>query len=653
MNPDEQSRHNTNHATRTPSITARALAIAASAAGTITSATVRALAVAAGAAARPSPQPMPPPPTVPAVTRDALAGPSATTVQHTQATAAGVSTPAKRRAVAADSTPRRVSARENKGKKAMNRGSASPVFFECPTVLDIRPGQVWALYGHEGLPTDYALVNGVRGDKIKCTWLRAKQPAKPDADESFVYEIDDDEEQEEQELGCFSHYAERTMRPDQRQVRIAPKEGEVWAANDSLQTLVLYEILEVYSDRWIASVLVHDGKGTSMWERSQFHQYVHIFPRDVGSLSHRVPSFPDPIERHRNPEALFLDDAGLCGHGEEGAIRALVDGEKRVWWADDESQARVKSRSSRTVQQKLPRTRCVHCTEEVCGGYTIACVACSSSHAHPWCVPQQRLMKETLGFAWKCANCLVLPEADPPSGGSGKGLGVTVTDRVLGSRQVRETSYHFLSNKHAFGITQYDSLFNPGEIDLIEHEVRALNAEAGSLPAHNNSAPATGRFKLTAEQVVNSPMVHRRKVFFRARYINYRKNETCSIVNDVPDNVPASIAAAERVLSGSGLLRENVGMVVVNTYERGGSIGVHQDDATIFRRPIVSLRVGQESVLTFGAYGLNGLNGLFRIPLKRGTVTVMEGLAADVLTHSIDPRDVHGWSASVLWRILC
>ena len=57
-------------------------------------------------------------------------------------------------------------------------------------------------------------------------------------------------------------------------------------------------------------------------------------------------------------------------------------------------------------------------------------------------------------------------------------------------------------------------------------------------------------------------------------------------------------------------------------------------------------------VLTFGSHGLGAINSLFRIPLERGVVTSMEGLAANFFTHNINGNDTTDFSTSILFRML-
>lgn len=126
-------------------------------------------------------------------------------------------------------------------------------------------------------------------------------------------------------------------------------------------------------------------------------------------------------------------------------------------------------------------------------------------------------------------------------------------------------------------------------------------------------------------------------------------------------------------------------MAVVNVYLNAyAGLGPHQDSKRFFQRPIASLRLFANSILSFGGKKLTMDYPMFEIPLERGVITIMEvrvsaerqwttllraiyvpmlwlvmqGYAADMHTHCIRPDDTkegilqsaHDMSASIILR---
>mmetsp|Transcript_6440 Transcript_6440/g.8717 ORF Transcript_6440/g.8717 Transcript_6440/m.8717 type:complete len:257 (-) Transcript_6440:77-847(-) len=99
--------------------------------------------------------------------------------------------------------------------------------------------------------------------------------------------------------------------------------------------------------------------------------------------------------------------------------------------------------------------------------------------------------------------------------------------------------------------------------------------------------------------------------------------------------------------------RDFLDLAVLNMYFVSGSgLGVHKDSQALFERPVVSLRLFGSNVLSFGCQGVGQTHRLHAIPQPRGCITVMEGYAADMLKHSIRPKDSMGKSASLMFRKL-
>jgi hypothetical protein len=103
----------------------------------------------------------------------------------------------------------------------------------------------------------------------------------------------------------------------------------------------------------------------------------------------------------------------------------------------------------------------------------------------------------------------------------------------------------------------------------------------------------------------------------------------------------------------AALVNLSIDQVVVNLYaDAGGALGVHVDSKVLFKRPICSLRLFSDSLLSFGVHGIASqeTDHFVGIKLRRGTLTVMEGIAADRFNHAIQAKHVSGPTASVLFR---
>lgn len=67
---------------------------------------------------------------------------------------------------------------------------------------------------------------------------------------------------------------------------------------------------------------------------------------------------------------------------------------------------------------------------------------------------------------------------------------------------------------------------------------------------------------------------------------------------------PALTRASRKI---SSLVALEINQIVVNVYlSKGSSLGVHKDSKKLFKRPIASLRLFSDSVLSFGCTGLGG-----------------------------------------------
>nr|XP_033819707.1 RNA demethylase ALKBH5 [Geotrypetes seraphini] len=97
-----------------------------------------------------------------------------------------------------------------------------------------------------------------------------------------------------------------------------------------------------------------------------------------------------------------------------------------------------------------------------------------------------------------------------------------------------------------------------------------------------------------------------------------------------------------------------VDSAVINDYQPGGCIVSHVDPIHIFERPIVSVSFFSDSALCFGCKfqfkPIRVSEPVVFLPVRRGSVTVLSGYAADEITHCIRPQDIKERRAVVILR---
>lgn len=108
-------------------------------------------------------------------------------------------------------------------------------------------------------------------------------------------------------------------------------------------------------------------------------------------------------------------------------------------------------------------------------------------------------------------------------------------------------------------------------------------------------------------------------------------------------------------LVGQGLLAEGfVNSAVINDYQPGGCIVSHVDPIHIFQRPIVSVSFFSDSALCFGCKfqfkPIRVSEPVLYLPVRRGSVTILSGYAADEITHCIRPQDIKERRAVIILR---
>ncbi|CAK0878821.1 unnamed protein product, partial [Prorocentrum cordatum] len=87
-----------------------------------------------------------------------------------------------------------------------------------------------------------------------------------------------------------------------------------------------------------------------------------------------------------------------------------------------------------------------------------------------------------------------------------------------------------------------------------------------------------------------------------------------------------------------------VDSVVMNDYRAGSSIVAHVDPPRLFARPIVTVSFFQPARLVFGAsFDPQRTTPPAHVQeLSRGSVLLLDGYAANCVTHGIRPEDLHG-----------
>ncbi|RXM29664.1 Lethal(2) giant larvae protein-like 1 [Acipenser ruthenus] len=128
----------------------------------------------------------------------------------------------------------------------------------------------------------------------------------------------------------------------------------------------------------------------------------------------------------------------------------------------------------------------------------------------------------------------------------------------------------------------------------------------------------------------------------------YSKGE----VDDIPDWVHELVI---KKLVESRVIPEGfVNSAVINDYQPGGCIVSHVDPIHIFERPIVSVSFFSDSALCFGCKfqfkPIRVSEPVLFLPVRRGSVTVLSGYAADEITHCIRPQDIKERRAVIILR---
>ncbi|KAM8771613.1 RNA demethylase ALKBH5 [Acanthopagrus schlegelii] len=191
------------------------------------------------------------------------------------------------------------------------------------------------------------------------------------------------------------------------------------------------------------------------------------------------------------------------------------------------------------------------------------------------------------------------------------------------------------------------NIFTPEECALIEEKIDDVVAQgdAGLYREHTvDRAPLRNKYFFGEGYTYGSQLEKRGPGQERL----YRKGE----VDEIPSWVHELVI--KRLVS-SGVIPEGfVNSAVINDYQPGGCIVSHVDPLHIFARPIVSVSFFSDSALCFGCRfqfkPIRVSEPVFVLPVRRGSVTVLSGYAADDITHCIRPQDIKERRAVIILR---
>lgn len=189
--------------------------------------------------------------------------------------------------------------------------------------------------------------------------------------------------------------------------------------------------------------------------------------------------------------------------------------------------------------------------------------------------------------------------------------------------------------------------FSPEECALIEEKIDDVvaNGEAGLYREHTvDRAPLRNKYFFGEGYTYGAQLEKRGPGQERL----YRKGEV--------DEIPAWVhkLVIKRLVSDGVIPEGFVNSAVINDYQPGGCIVSHIDPLHIFARPIVSVSFFSDSALCFGCRfqfkPIRVSEPVLVLPVRRGSVTVLSGYAADDITHCIRPQDIKERRAVIILR---
>ncbi|XP_061626326.1 RNA demethylase ALKBH5 [Phyllopteryx taeniolatus] len=191
------------------------------------------------------------------------------------------------------------------------------------------------------------------------------------------------------------------------------------------------------------------------------------------------------------------------------------------------------------------------------------------------------------------------------------------------------------------------SIFTPEECVRIEQKIDEVvaKAEAGLYREHTvDRAPLRNKYFFGEGYTYGAQLEKRGPGQERL----YRKGQ----VDDIPSWVHELVI--KRLVSAGVIPEGFVNSAVINDYQPGGCIVSHVDPLHIFARPIVSVSFFSDSALCFGCRfqfkPIRVSEPVFVLPVRRGSVTVLSGYAADDITHCIRPQDIKERRAVIILR---
>ena len=247
--------------------------------------------------------------------------------------------------------------------------------------------------------------------------------------------------------------------------------------------------------------------------------------------------------------------------------------------------------------------------------------------------------------------------------------------RECGKRYIKR-KWRFLNGTYT-GITQVINYFKPEEIKNFEIEANKLLQSVGSKQIKSTTTLTTSVDANTAaaapaplENILKRTKtldenIHKKRVklFLGYRYaygamMKENQQKKSRLYNDV-DYMRLSpslvMKLKDEISNRLKLVSSNdfINQAVLNYYiKAGSSLGVHQDDTYLFSRPIISIRLFSDSILSFGCKGMGMQETPYYFPIEQkvGTITIMEGLAANNMLHCIRSRDIKQKSLSIIFR---
>ena len=206
---------------------------------------------------------------------------------------------------------------------------------------------------------------------------------------------------------------------------------------------------------------------------------------------------------------------------------------------------------------------------------------------------------------------------------------------------IKQTEYSFL-NGTKFGITQFNGLFTEVEMKEIETYVDRM---IGKLNPESNTLDISSSCK-------------RKKIFLGYRYAYGKEKNNKKEIDEIFDDVkqissfPLLKKVINKITSETGI-QIKPDQMVLNFYDgKHAKLSSHVDSKDLFLRPIISLRLFSSAKLYFNraGQGMVKKQSTIVVKQKRGTVTLMDSIAANEFTHCICDDSIQSKSVSILIR---